>query len=144
MSPERSSRNCWSLCSTIDNPPFRSAFGSRTVTYQSEIRPLPISHMLYLPSRYMATANATRRFPTGTVLAGAATPRPWFSSLNLYISIYWKDQKPAKLNTSTLGFFPLNTWFFPVFYPSISTQFFPLHTCFFFRFYPSISTTRHY
>ena len=78
--PKRSSRNCWPLCSTIGNPPFQSAFGSRTVTYQSEIRPLPISHMLYFPSRYMATANTTRRFSTGTALAGAATPRLWFSS----------------------------------------------------------------
>ena len=97
MSPERSSRNCWSLCSTIGNPPFQSAFGSRTVTYQSEIRPLPISHMLYFPSRYMATANTTRMFSSGTALAGAATPRLCFSSYCLNFKhesslppLYWR------------------------------------------------------
>ena len=135
MPPERSSRNCWSLCSTIGNPPFQSAFGSRTVTYQSEIRPLPISHMLYFPSRYMATANTTRRFSNWTALAGAATPRPWFSSLNLYISIYWKDQKPAKLNTSTLRLFSPSTRDFSLFFIHPSPRMF---------FLPVLSIHLHY
>ena len=110
MAPERSSRNCWSLCSTIGNPPFQSAFGSRTVTYQSEIRPLPISHMLYFPSRYMATANTTRRFSNGTALASVATPRPWFSSWYWKVAVHLYSLQFGPRRTVGVGCAEYATW----------------------------------